>query len=112
MSRNKIRDDYEKGLSSLGFKAQQSVDKVTHNVQSLVFKVPEGVNRDSLVTYLRTNEVETTLGTYCLSGTTYYNIKYQDIQANSKFLEDNTITFPCYDGVDSKYIIDTISAYS
>lgn len=111
VSRNKIRNEYVEGLLPLGFDVQQINDDVIHNIQSLVFKVPFGVNRDNLVIYLKENGIETTLGTYCLSAGTYYKNKYNDIQPNAKYLEDNTITFPCYDGVDVEYIIRNIDKF-
>jgi hypothetical protein len=55
--------------------------------------------------------IERTIGTYCLSGGTYYSKKYNDIQPNAKYLEVNTITLPCYDGVDVVLIGQTISEY-
>lgn len=110
-SRNIIRDEYIKGLESLGFKAQKLTNNVVYNVQSLVFTVPENINRDDLVKYLREKEIETTIGTYCLSGATYYKNKYADIQENSLYLEENTITFPCYDDVDVEYISQKIKEY-
>ena len=103
-SRNITRDEYIKQLEPLGFKAQKISDRVVFNVQSLVFTVPENINRDELVKYLKNNGIETTLGTYCLSGTTYYKNKYNDVQQNAKFLEENTITFPCHDDVNIEYI--------
>ena len=111
-SRNAIRDEYIKKLEPLGFKAQKISDKVVFNVQSLVFKVPENINRDELVKYLKENGIETTLGTYCLSGTTYYKNKYNDVQENALYLEENTITFPCYTGVDVEYIIQKVEIYN
>jgi len=111
-SRNKIRDEYIKGLEPLGFKVQKLTDKISYNVQSLVFTVPESINRDELVKYLREEKIETTIGTYCLSGTTYYKNKYNDFQQNAMLLEKTTITFPCYDGVDIEYIINIIARYS
>jgi len=111
-SRNVIRDEYIKGLEPLGFKVQTLTEDVIYNVQSLVFSVPTKTKRDDLVNFLRENEIETTIGTYCLSATTYYKNKYNDIQPNAKYLEDNTITFPCYDGVDMTYIINMIKQYN
>jgi len=111
-SRNAIRDEYIKKLEPLGFKAQKISDKVVFNVQSLVFKVPENINRDELVKYLKENGIETTLGTYCLSGTTYYKNKYNDVQKNAQYLEENTITFPCYDDVDIEYIVNKVDIYN
>ncbi len=111
-SRNIIRDAYTKALTPLGFTVQKVSDDIVYNVQSLVFKVPDGIDRDELVKFLKENGIETTIGTYCLSGTTYYRNKYNSVQANAYYLEANTITFPCYDGVNVKYITDTISLYS
>lgn len=111
-SRNAIREEYIEGLTVLGFKAQDVSKAVVYNVQSLVFMVPQDVDRDSLVKFLKENGVETTIGTYCLSGTTYYKNKYSKVQLNSKYLEDNTITFPCYEGVDVDFIVDKINKYS
>ncbi|MGJ0361828.1 DegT/DnrJ/EryC1/StrS family aminotransferase [Aliarcobacter cryaerophilus] len=110
-SRNIIRNQYIKKLEPLGFKVQQISGDVVYNVQSLVFKVPENINRDELIKYLKENNIETTIGTYCLSGGTYYAKKYNDIQPNAKYLEVNTITLPCYDGVDVEYISQKIKEY-
>ena len=52
-SRSIIRNEYIKALEPLGFKVQQISEKVVYNVQSLVFKVPENINRDELIKYLK-----------------------------------------------------------
>ncbi len=111
-SRNKIRDEYIKYLEPLGFVIQKVNEDVVYNVQSLVFKVPNSINRDELIAYLKSKAVEATIGTYCLSGTTYYKNKYNNVQPNAKFLEENTITLPCYDGVDVKYISKIMEEYN
>lgn len=98
--RNKVKNLYSIYLEPLGFKIQVVADKVTYNVQSLVFVVPKGVSRDSLILKLKEAGIEATLGTYCLSGCNFYINKYNDVQKNAKFLERNTITFPCYDGLN------------
>ena len=110
-SRNLIRDEYRKHLESLGFEIQKVSDDIVYNVQSLVFKIPTHITRDELITHLKANDIESTIGTYCLSGGTYYAKKYNDIQPNAKLLEKNTITLPCYDGIDIKYISHTIKEY-
>jgi perosamine synthetase len=110
-SRNSIRDEYIKYLRPLGFEVQYISENIVYNIQSLVFKVPQNINRDELVVYLKQNGIETTIGTYCLSGGTYYSEKYNDIQPNAKYLQENTITFPCYDGVDVEYIIKKVKDY-
>ena len=111
-SRNLIRDVYINSLEGLGFKAQQLANNVSYNVQSLVFTVPSTMNRDNLVKHLRENGIETTIGTYCLSATTYYQNKYSNIQANAESLEQNTITFPCYTDVNVSFITKTIKDYT
>lgn len=111
-SRNIIRDKYIKALFPLGFEVQKVSQNIVYNVQSLVFKVPKNTNRDELVAYLKENGIETTIGTYCLSGGTYYAKKYNNIQPNAKYLQENTITFPCYDGVDVEYITKKIGSFN
>lgn len=110
-SRNSMRDTFMERLSSLGFDAQKVNNDVIYNVQSLVFKVPLDVNRDDLISYLKDNEIESTIGTYCLSGTTYYKNKYSNIKKNAHYLETNTITLPCFDGVDVEKIIEVIRRF-
>ena len=107
-SRNSIRKRYISGLKNLGFIEQKINDEVVHNVQSMVFKVPAGTDRDMLITLLKEKGIETTLGTYCLSGTTYYRKKYNDVQPHALYLDRNTITFPCYDEVDVEFIVDKV----
>jgi perosamine synthetase len=110
-SRNIIREKYIKELADLGFKVQNVSKDVMYNVQSLVFTVPQNIDRDSLVKYLKENGIETTIGTYCLSNTTYYKNKYNCVQANAQHLEDKTITLPCYENVDVKFICSAIKKY-
>lgn len=110
-SRNEIKNEYVNGLLDNGFKPQMLNKETHHNVQSLVFLVPEMVSRDKLIHYLKDNKVETTIGTYCLSGTTVYKNKYNNTQANAKYLEADSITFPCYDGVDITYILNRVKKF-
>jgi len=106
--RIKVREAYIGGLSNLGFIAQQIGDNVRYNVQSVVFKVPDGCDRDSLIVSLRDRRVETTLGTYAMSNGTYFAAKYANRQPNSTWLEANTITLPCFDGIDVQGVIEAI----
>ena len=107
-SRNALRKAYIEHLVPLGFEVQSLSKDVVYNVQSLVFKVPQGISRDSLIGCLKNVGIETTLGTYCLSGTTYYAHKYASIQPNANALEKNTITFPCHDSIDVTYICQKV----
>lgn len=95
-------------ISEAGYVAQKCADNATHNIQSLVFTVPEGVKRDQLVQYLKDKEIESTIGTYCLSNCSYYKEKYNSVQPNALYLEQNTITLPCYAGVDTDKIAAAI----
>ncbi len=106
--RNQIRDAYKKELEVLGFRSQQVNDDVIHNVQSLVFRVPQELDRDTLIKNLKSRNVETTLGTYCLSGLTYYRKQYDDVQPNAAVLQEQTITLPCYQGVDTIQVCQEI----
>ena len=106
--RNVIANEYAAALEPLGFSRQKVDVDVHHNIQSLIFTVPSGVLRDALIDHLASQNIESTLGTYCLSATTYYLDKYKDLQNNSLWLESNTITLPCYNGVDVSRVVDAI----
>ncbi|QMV61374.1 DegT/DnrJ/EryC1/StrS family aminotransferase [Pseudomonas berkeleyensis] len=97
--RNEIRERYMEQLGELGFVAQKSGSDVVYNVQSMVFRVPEGCDRDRLIADLR-GTVETTIGTYALSSGSYFLSKYRDVQPTAAQLEATTITFPCFTGLD------------
>lgn len=104
--RNAIRAVYRQRLEMAGFVPQSVAADVVHNVQSLVFRVPAGQDRDALISALRADQIETTIGTYALSATSYYRQRYNDVQANAELLQQETITLPCYAGVD----VDSVCA--
>ena len=106
--RNQIRDQYRARLEPLGFKAQVLGADVRYNVQSLVFVIPEGCDRNGLIAALREWGIESTLGTYALSATTYYTRRYGVINPNARWLESNTITLPCFSDVDIAFVCDAI----
>ena len=110
-SRDKIKDKYIKGLAPLNFIPQKLQPGAHHNIQSVVFTVPKPVKRDDLISFLKEHNIESTLGTYCLSNTTYYKNKYKNIQTNSSHLERNTITLPCYEGVSVGKIVKKIEKF-
>lgn len=109
--RNLIADQYAEALEPFGMKRQKVAEGVYHNIQSLVFTVPEGVKRDDLIDHLAEYNIESTLGTYCLSGTTFYANKYNSVQAAAYWLENNTITLPCYDNVDIQRVTNVIVSF-
>lgn len=102
---------YARALEPAGYRAQKHDANVVHNMQSVVFTVPEGVDRDGLIRHLAGQGIESTIGTYCLSATQYYREKYASVQPNALWLEQNTITLPCYDGVDATRVAREILAY-
>lgn len=106
-----LQSQFHEALRPLGFKKQAIFPNVVHNVQSLAFVVPEQCDRDGLISYLAKHNIETTIGTYCLSNTTYYRNKYKQVQTVANYLGKNTITLPCYDGVEWQYICDKIQDY-
>ena len=109
--RDKIKNKYINKLRPLGFTPQFINNNSISNIQSLVFNVPKGVNRDALIRELKYENIETTIGAYCLSGTTYYKNKYKDIQRTSEYLQNNTITLPCYSGVEIDEVIKAIKRH-
>ena len=110
--RVRIRSEYIKRLEPLGFAVQHVANDARHNVQSMVFRVPERMERDRLIQVLADSCIETTLGTYCLSGTTYFRKRYADVQPNAEMLQRDTITLPCFAGVDVGRVVEAIGSYS
>lgn len=110
-SRNRLRAAFIERLEPAGFIAQTVNSDVVYNVQSLVFLVPEGVSRDGLVVHLKSQGIEATLGTYCLSGCTYFRNRYHDVQPVAESLQARTITFPCHDDVDPNVVCTEALAY-
>ena len=106
--RNRIRDAYVSLLQPLGFHPQRIGANVRHNVQSMVFRVPDGCSRDGLILGLRERGVESTIGTYALSSTTYYAARYGGTSVHASELEHKTLTLPCFDGVDAPQVAETI----
>src|SRR5262245_40156533 len=109
-TRNDCRSTYTEQLAPAGFIPQRTGNDVVFNVQSLVFRVPDGVDRDILIAGLREDGIETTIGTYCLSGTSYYRRRYDDVQPNAERLQRQTITLPCYEGLHVGTVCERIIA--
>ena len=98
------QERYKGYLEPLGFTAQKHGDTVLHNMQSVVFTVPERIERDGLIDELRLRDIEATIGTYSMSACRYYQKKYNHVQEKALWLEQNTITLPCHDEVDMDLI--------
>lgn len=106
--RQNIRDAFIESVEPLGFRSQQFGDDAVSNVQSLVFRVPPRIQRDALIAALREEGIETTIGTYCLSGTTFFRRLHNDVQPVAQRLQQETITFPCYSGMDVERVISVV----
>lgn len=102
---------YSKELSEYGFIPQRCSGDAVFNVQSATFTVPDHVDRDKLIKYLRNRDIETVMGTYSLSNCDYYRNKYNDVRQNSLWLQNNTICLPCYHGLDENIVIKAIKDY-
>lgn len=109
--RHDIAKKYRAALEPLGFTSQRVDANAHHNIQSMIFTVPEGISRDDVIDYLDEHNIESTLGTYCLSATTYYSKKYNDTRNTSLWLESNTLTLPCYSSLDVDRVIEVITSF-
>jgi dTDP-4-amino-4,6-dideoxygalactose transaminase len=107
--RRRQYDLYCELLVPLGFKPQEETGSARTNRQSVVFMVPDGTDRNRLIAALKAREIESTLGTYCLSACSWYRQKYNDIQPNAYFLQEHTITLPCYHGVPVEHVCEVIA---
>jgi perosamine synthetase len=108
LKRNEFKKNLSKLMNSIGFKEQKVNLEDLHNVQSLVYTVPEKMNRNQLIRRLREIGLESTLGTYSLSAGTYFKEKYGVLNKNSLFLQDNTITLPCHDETSPEEVFQYI----
>lgn len=106
--RNRVRDLYRKLIEPMGFVPQQAAKNVRFNVQSLTFVVPPNCDRDELIANLKARGIESTIGTYSLSATTYYSKRYKVDNPNSRRLEAQTITLPCYQNVPVDQVVEAI----
>ena len=106
--RNAMRDAYISALSPMGFVVQAVNPGVRYNVQSMVFQVPEGCNRDALIGALKRDGVETTLGTYALSQGSYFARRYAVKNPNATHLQETTITLPCHDDMQIDHVVNAI----
>jgi perosamine synthetase len=109
--RSALKDDYIKSLDEIGFTPQKVDSNIKHNVQSIVFTIPADVDRNNLIKFLFENGIETTFGTYCLSGTEFNRKKYSNIQKNSLRLESQAITLPCYEDLNIEPIAQQIKSF-
>lgn len=109
-SRLKIWNNYKTALEPLGFKSQFISKNSKFNVQSASFIVPTHVKLSDLILKIREQQIDCSIGTYSLSTTDYYLKKYNSPQKNSLFLMNNTITLPCYEGLNQDRVIEAVKS--
>jgi len=109
--RNLIYNSYKKNLQKYGFIEQKINKNCISNIQSCTFILPKKVNRIRFMSYLNSKKIDTSIGTYSISNTLFYKKKYKSPQIKSKYLFNNTITFPCHENINFTYIIKIISKY-
>ncbi|MDP2440559.1 DegT/DnrJ/EryC1/StrS family aminotransferase [Rhodoferax sp.] len=107
--RNEIRAMYVAALEPRGYAVQASGHEVRHNIQSLVFRVPVGSDRNAMIRELKAVGIESTIGTYALGSTTYYRNKYHQAPSNSECLFETALTLPCYRGVDVQRVVQAMA---
>ena len=108
-SRNKIRQRYIKELCHTNFIPQKIDENVYFNNQTIAFRMQNNKLRNQLIKFLKKNNIETTIGYYSLSNTTYYKKQYNSQMLNSKILQDTTIALPCYDQLKVDKVIHKIN---
>jgi len=100
-SRRKIARKYARLLKQIEWLKPIQVNSDCHwNVQTLLYEVDRIYSRDEVITYLRKEKIETTIGTYCVPLTKYYRLKYgytpdEFPQAYKMF--NQTISLPLWD---------------
>ncbi len=107
-ARNEVKNRYCKILEPLGFISQKVSGIIIHNIQSIVFKVPAGQGSSDIISRLKEENIEATIGTYSLSYCKYYRDKYNDAQRNGKLLFENTVTLPCYEDIEVENVCNKI----
>ena len=110
-SRNSLRLRYIKKLCHKNFIPQKIEKNVYFNNQTIAFRMQNNKLRDGLIKFLKINNIETTIGYYSLSNTTYYKKKYFSQQTNSKILQNKTISLPFYDRLKIEKVIEKINFF-
>jgi dTDP-4-amino-4,6-dideoxygalactose transaminase len=88
-------------------------DGVEWNVQTLLVCLDECIDRQSLMAYLLEHDIESTIGTYCLPLTPYYQTKYGYTTAEFPFgdrLHRQLLSLPLYTDLSKENIDRIVSA--
>jgi perosamine synthetase len=75
--RRELANLYWQKLKSLNWiKPLQPPVNVDWNVQTLLVKFDDTIDRNQVISYLKDHDIETTIGTYCVPLIKYYRLKY------------------------------------
>ena len=88
-------------------------DRSDWNVQTLLCRVDDSIVLDELITFLRANQVETTIGTYCVPLTKYYRVKYgysQDEFPNAARMYRQAISLPLWNEISDTEISKVVAS--
>ena len=76
-NRKRLADKYSDIISDIKWLKPLSTEPhIDWNRQTYIVIVDEEINRDSLIKHLADNDVEATIGTYCVPLTKYYRLRY------------------------------------
>ena len=109
--RNSIFKIYISNLTKIGFIPQKIEKNYKSNIQSCVFLVPKQINRNNLIVFLKKNKIDSTIGTYSISNTSFYKKKYKSPQINSEYLFKKCISLPCHENINIKKILRKINLF-
>lgn len=88
------------------------------NVQTLLVKVADRIDRDDIMNFLHSNGIETSLGTYCVPLTRYYRLKYgysADEFPQAIDLFKRTLSLPLFNDLSEAqidFICDSLNSYT
>ena len=75
--RKKLAIDYKVMLQDIGWlEVVEASPETQPNIQTFIVKLAEYIDRKSLIKFLADQNIETTIGTYCLPLTHYYRLRY------------------------------------
>ena len=113
-----LADIYWDKMKSIGWLKPLLSEKETKwNIQTLLVKLDDNINRNDVISYLKQSGIETTIGTYCVPLTHYYKVKYGYEPNEFPYaynLYSQGLSMPLYDDLtadDISYIVETLGKF-
>jgi len=111
-NRQKLARKYIQKLIKInGIIVQNEPKDGNFNFQSFVILLPADVDRDDLISFLKKQNIETTIGTYAMHTQKTYKDFKPDICKNSAFAYKHSLTLPLYDRMTDKemnYVVKNV----